>query len=68
MPTMQLGLSQRAYNIMRRKISASRGYGVYVSELIVADAVKEEMQQALEAHKGALKDAWDEETNLDSVE
>jgi len=68
MPTMQIALSQRAHDYLRQKIRRSRGYGVYLSELVVAEAVKEEMQQILDAHKGALLDAWNTETGLDSVE
>jgi hypothetical protein len=68
MAILQVAISQRANEYLRRKVPQGRGLGIFVSELVIAEAVKEEIQQTLEAHKGALRDSWDEESNLDAVE
>ena len=68
MPIVQIVLSEKAEAHLRRKVRGRTGVGRYISELLVSEAVKEEIQHALDAHTGALKDAWDEETNLGSVE
>jgi hypothetical protein len=67
MPIMQISLTERADKYLRKRVGRSRGFGAFVSQLLVEAETKEHMQRAIERHKAALRDVWDEEANLDSV-
>jgi len=68
MPVLQCAISQKADAWLRKKAPTGRGLGVVVSELVIEAAVREEFQQALDAHQGVPRDAWNAAANLDAVE
>ena len=41
--------------------------GILVSELVTAEAAREEVRQTLEGNKDAIRDGWEEESGLETV-
>ena len=67
MPNMQISLTDQADKYLRKRVGRSRGFGAFVSQLLVEAETREHMQRTIERQKAVLRDMWDEEANLDSV-
>jgi len=72
MPIVNVVLSEEAAAFLRKKAPKRTGAGLYLTGLVCREAgkeaMKEEMLDALERHEPALKDAWEEESGLETMD